>query len=116
MENLSTNAERDSIKYMQVKFIQNHEDTEFLGVISGVTDFGIFIEIVENKCEGMVRLRDISGDHYTFNEEHYAVIGKRTKTMYQLGDEVYVRVKKADLIKRTIDFELLGAADEIQID
>ncbi|MGO3237020.1 MAG: ribonuclease R [Psychroflexus halocasei] len=116
MENLATSAERDSIKYMQVKFIQNHEDSEFLGVISGVTDFGIFVEIVENKCEGMVRLRDIPGDHYNFNEEHYAVIGKRTKTMYQLGDEVYVRVKKADLIKRNIDFELLGAADEIQID
>lgn len=116
MENLATSAERDSIKYMQVKFIQNHEDFEFLGVISGVTDFGIFVEIVENKCEGMVRLRDIPGDHYNFNEEHYAVIGKRTKTMYQLGDEVYVRVKKADLIKRNIDFELLGAADEIQID
>ncbi|MGO2294532.1 MAG: ribonuclease R [Psychroflexus halocasei] len=116
MENLATNAERDSIKYMQVKFIQNHEDSEFLGVISGVTDFGIFVEIIENKCEGMVRLRDIPGDHYLFNEEHYAVIGKRTKTMYQLGDEVYVRVKKADLIKRNIDFELLGAADEIEID
>ncbi|MGO1751044.1 MAG: RNB domain-containing ribonuclease, partial [Psychroflexus sp.] len=116
MENLATNAERDSIKYMQVKFIQNHEDSEFLGVISGVTDFGIFVEIIENKCEGMVRLRDIPGDHYNFNEEHYAVIGKRTKTMYQLGDEVYVRVKKADLIKRNIDFELLGAADEIDID
>ncbi|MGB2087029.1 MAG: ribonuclease R [Psychroflexus salarius] len=115
MEKLATNAERDSIKYMQVKFIQNHEETEFLGVISGVTDFGIFVEIIENKCEGMVRLRDIKGDHYDFNQEHYAVIGRRTKTMYQLGDEVYVRVKKADLIKRNIDFELLGAADEVLI-
>lgn len=115
MEKLATNAERDSIKYMQVKFIQNHENTEFLGVISGVTDFGVFVEIIENKCEGMVRLRDIPGDHYDFNQEHYAIIGRRTKTMYQLGDEVYVRVKKADLIKRNIDFELLGAADEVII-
>ena len=116
MEKLATNAERDSIKYMQVKYIQEHAETEFKGVISGVTDFGIFIEIIENKCEGMTRLKDISDDHYDFNEEHYAIIGRRTKKMYQLGDEVYVRVKKADLVKRTIDFELLGAVDEVEIE
>jgi len=116
MEKLATNAERDSIKYMQVKYIQDHAETEFKGVISGVTDFGIFIEIIENKCEGMTRLKDISDDHYDFNEEHYAIIGRRTKKMYQLGDEVYVRVKKADLVKRTIDFELLGSVDEVEIE
>lgn len=116
MEKLATNAERDSIKYMQVKYIQDQEETEYKGVISGVTDFGIFIEIIENKCEGMVRLKDISDDHYDFNEEHYAIIGRRTKKMYQLGDEVYVRVKKADLVKRTIDFELLGSVEEVAIE
>lgn len=116
MEKLATNAERDSIKYMQVKYIQDHAETEFKGVISGVTDFGLFIEIIENKCEGMTRLKDISDDHYDFNEEHYAIIGRRTKKMYQLGDEVYVRVKKADLVKRTIDFELLGSVDEVEIE
>ena len=116
MEKLATDAERDSIKYMQVKYIQNQEETEYKGVISGVTDFGIFIEIIENKCEGMVRLKDIADDHYDFNEEHYAIIGRRTKKMYQLGDEVYVRVKKADLVKRTIDFELLGSAEEVAIE
>lgn len=116
MEKLATNAERDSIKYMQVKYIQDQEETEYKGVISGVTDFGIFIEIIENKCEGMVRLKDIADDHYDFNEEHYAIIGRRTKKMYQLGDEVYVRVKKADLVKRTIDFELLGSVEEVAIE
>src|SRR5699024_1468945 len=97
-EVFSTNAERDSIKYMQVKFMQQHQNKEFLGVISGVTDFGIFIEIAENKCEGMVRLRDIKEDHFDFDKEQYAVIGRRTKKRYQLGDEVYVKVKKADLV------------------
>jgi ribonuclease R/exosome complex exonuclease DIS3/RRP44 len=116
MEKLATNAERDSIKYMQVKYIQDQEATEYKGVISGVTDFGIFVEIIDNKCEGMIRLKDIADDHYDFNEEHYAIIGRRTKKMYQLGDEVYVRVKKADLIKRTIDFELLGSVEEVAID
>ena len=116
MEKLATNAERDSIKYLQVKYIQDQEETEYKGVISGVTDFGIFIEIIENKCEGMVRLKDIADDHYDFNEEHYAIIGRRTKKMYQLGDEVYVRVKKADLVKRTIDFELLGSVEEVAIE
>ena len=116
MEKLATNAERDSIKYMQVKYIQDQEETEYKGVISGVTDFGIFIEISDNKCEGMVRLKDISDDHYDFNEEHYAIIGRRTKKMYQLGEEVYVRVKKADLVKRTIDFELLGSVEEVDIE
>ncbi len=108
MENLATSAERDSIKYMQVKFMIDHQDREFLGVISGVTEWGIYVEIEENKCEGMVRLRDISDDHYEFDEEQYAIIGRKTKKMYQLGDEVYVKVKNADLVKRHLDFTLIG--------
>lgn len=111
MENLATNAERDSIKYMQVKFMQQYENQEFVGVISGVTDFGMFIEIIENRCEGMVRLRDMDGDHFYFDQENYAVIGKRTKAAYQLGDEVVVRVKKANLVKRNIDFELISSSE-----
>ncbi|MGB8706244.1 MAG: ribonuclease R [Gillisia sp.] len=108
MENLATSAERDSIKYMQVKFMIDHQDQDFLGVISGVTEWGIYVEIIQNKCEGMVRLRDISDDHYEFDEEQYAIIGRKTKKMYQLGDEVYVKVKNADLVKRHLDFTLLG--------
>ena len=114
MENLASNAERDSIKYMQVKFMQDHQDEEFLGVISGVTDWGIFVEIEKNKCEGMIRLRDLTDDHYEFNEEHYAVIGRKTNKTYQLGDEVYVKVKNADLVKRHLDFTMLGLKEDFE--
>jgi len=106
MENLATNAERDSIKFMQVKFMQKHEGEVFKGVISGVTDFGIFVELIDNKCEGMIRLRELEGDYFVFDAENYEVIGKKTGESYRLGDEVEVRVKKADLIKRTLDFEM----------
>ena len=114
MENLATNAERDSIKYMQVKFMQDHENEEFLGVISGVTEWGIFVEIVENKCEGMIRLRDMNDDHYEFNPDEFSVVGKRTGQSYTLGDEVYVKVKNADLVKRHLDFTLLGNREEVE--
>lgn len=108
MENLATNAERDSIKYMQIKYMQDHKDEEFLGVISGVTEWGIYIEIISNKCEGMVRLQDLQDDRYEFDRDEYAVIGQRTKKVYQLGDEVYVKVKNADLVKKHLDFTMIG--------
>ncbi len=110
MEYLASSAERDSIKYMQIKFMQDHQDKEFLGVISGVTEWGIYVEIMENKCEGMVRIRDIKDDYYTFDERQYALIGERRKKVYQLGDEVRVMVKNTDLVKRHLDFSLLGKA------
>jgi ribonuclease R len=106
METLATKAERDSIKYLQVKYMQNHKEDKFLGVISGVTEWGMYVEIIENKCEGMIRIRDIKGDFYKFDTEQYALIGDRTKTKYQLGDQVEVQVKKADLLKRHLDFVL----------
>ena len=93
MELLAANAERDSVKYMQIKFMEDHKDQEFLGVISGVTEWGIYVEIIENKCEGMVRIRDIKDDYYVFDERQYAIVGERRKKVYQLGDEVYVMVK-----------------------
>ncbi|WP_420401408.1 ribonuclease R [Flagellimonas sp.] len=108
MELLAANAERDSIKYMQIKFMEDHRDQKFLGVISGVTEWGIYVEIIENKCEGMVRIRDIKDDYYVFDERNFAIVGERTKRMYQLGDEVYVMVKETDLIKRHLDFSLVG--------
>lgn len=108
MEYLASSAERDSIKYMQIKFMQDHQDQEFIGVISGVTEWGIYVEIIENKCEGMVRIRDIKGDYYIFDEKEYAIVGERTKTTYQLGDEVMVMVKNTDLEKRHLDFALIG--------
>ncbi|RTE54832.1 ribonuclease R [Arenibacter aquaticus] len=108
MESLAANAERDSIKYMQIKFMEDHQDREFVGVISGVTEWGLYVEIVENKCEGMVRIRDIKDDYYTFDEKEYAIVGEKTNKTYQLGDEVVVMVKSTDLIKRHLDFSLLG--------
>ena len=108
MEVLASSAERDSIKYMQIKFMQDHADKEFVGVISGVTEWGIYVEIIENKCEGMVRIRDIKDDYYVFDERQYAIVGERFKEMYQLGDEVVVMVKNTDLVKRHLDFTLIG--------
>ena len=107
MEGLATKAERDSIKYMQVKYMQDHKDQEFLGVISGVTEFGIFVEIIENKCEGMVRIREIKDDYYIFDEKQYALVGQSTKNVLQLGDEIYVKVKTADLVKKQLDFHFI---------
>ncbi|MGB5819519.1 MAG: ribonuclease R [Saonia sp.] len=111
MEGLAASAERDSIKYMQIKFMQDHQDREFVGVISGVTEWGIYVEIIENKCEGMVRIRDIKDDYYTFDEKEYAIVGERNKKIYQLGDEVLVMVKSTDLMKRHLDFTLLEKLD-----
>ena len=112
MEYLATKAERDSIKYMQIRFMEDHKNEEFVGVISGVTDWGIYIEIISNKCEGMVSVRNMKDDHYVFDEDHYALIGKNSKTMYQLGDEVVVKVKNTDLVKKHLDFTLIGKHEE----
>ncbi len=113
MENLAASAERDSIKYMQIKFMEDHRDQEFVGVISGVTEWGIYVEIIANKCEGMVRIREIKDDYYVFDDKEYALVGEVTKNMYQLGDEVVVKVKNTDLIKRHLDFDLLGKREEL---
>ena len=110
MEYLAVNAERDSVKYMQIKFMEDHKNEVFRGVISGVTEWGIYVEIIENKCEGMVRIRDIKDDYYTFDERQYALVGERKGKMYQLGDEVDVMVKNTDLVKRHLDFSLAGKA------
>ena len=107
MEGLAAQAERDSVKYMQVKYMQDHKDQEFLGVISGVTEWGIYVEIIENKCEGMVRIREIKEDYYTFDEKQYALVGQATQSILQLGDEVYVKVKNADLVKKQLDFHFI---------
>lgn len=107
MEILAANAERDSVKYMQVKYMKDHMDQEFLGVISGVTEWGIYVEIVENKCEGMVRVRDIKEDYYVFDEKQYAYVGEMYKGLLQLGDEVFVKVKNADLVRKQLDFTYL---------
>ena len=106
-EFMASKAERDSIKYMQVKYMQDHNDQEFLGVISGVTEWGIYVEIIENKCEGMVRIKDITSDYFIFDDKQYALIGQVSKTMYQLGDQVTVTVKNTDLERKHLDFNLV---------
>ncbi|MFD1315011.1 ribonuclease R [Namhaeicola litoreus] len=106
-EVMATRAERDSIKYMQVKYMQDHDNQEFEGVISGVTEWGLYIEIIENKCEGLVRIKDIQSDFYIFDEKQYALVGQSTKEMYQLGDLVKVKVKNTDLEKKQLDFYLI---------
>jgi ribonuclease R/exosome complex exonuclease DIS3/RRP44 len=106
-EELASKAERQSIKYMQVKYMQDHKDEEFLGVISGVTEWGIYVEITSNKCEGMVRIRDIKNDYYIFDEKQFAIIGQSTKHSYQLGDSVTVKVKHTDLERKHLDFTLI---------
>ena len=111
MEILATKAERDSIKYMQIRFMQDHIEEEFKGVISGVTDWGIYVEIIENKCEGMVRLQDLTDDHYYFDQDQYAMVGRSTHNIYQLGDEVMVKVKNTDLIKKHLDFYMVGKVE-----
>lgn len=105
-EQLATKAERDSIKYMQVKFMEDKIDQSFNGVISGVTDRGIYVEIIENKCEGLVKISEIKGDYFIYDEQSHSLVGEKTKKNYQLGDLVQITVKKADLLRRQLDFIL----------
>jgi ribonuclease R len=107
MEKKAADAERSSVKYKQAEFLKDQVGSVYSGVISGVTEWGMYVEIIENKCEGMIRLRDISDDFYTLDEKNYAIIGQRKKKTYQLGDEVKIRVKNVDLAKKQIDFSLV---------
>ena len=107
MEKVSSRAERDSIKYMQVKFLKNKIGAIYDGVISGVTEWGLYIEITENKCEGLVKVSSIKDDHYIFDEKKYALIGYRTKSTYQLGQKVKIKIQRADLERKQMDFILV---------
>ena len=107
MEKKAADAERASIKYKQAEYLHDNIGQTYLGIISGVTEWGMYVEIQENKCEGMIRLRDISDDFYTLDEKNYCIIGQRKKRTYQLGDEVRIKVKRVDLGKRQIDFSLV---------
>jgi ribonuclease R len=107
MEKKAADAERASVKYKQAEFLQNNIGEEFNGIISGLTEWGMYVEIISNKCEGMIRLRDLNDDFYVLDEKNYCIIGQRRKKKYQLGDEVTIMVKKVDLGKRQIDFTLV---------
>ncbi len=102
-EKRAADAERASIKYKQVEFMAMAENKVYEGIITGVTDFGIFVEIIETKCEGMARLADMKDDYYEYDEKNYRVVGQKKKKVYRLGDKVEVRIKKTDVDKRTID-------------
>ena len=104
-EKRAADAERASIKYKQVEFMSMAENKVFAGIITGVTDFGIFVEITETKCEGMVRLSDMKDDFYEWDERNFRVVGRRRKKIYRLGDGVQVRIKKTDIDRRLIDLE-----------
>ena len=110
-EKLATDAERASIKFMQVKFMQGKEGEVFGGVVSGVSDFGLFVELEGSHCEGLIRMKNLGDDFYQFNKENFALEGKRTGKVYRIGDELTIRVLKADLSKKQLDFELLEDFD-----
>jgi ribonuclease R len=102
-EKRAADAERASIKYKQVEFMASVEKKVFEGLISGVTEWGIYVEIIETKCEGMVRMADMTDDFYEFEEKNYRIVGRKNRVAYTLGDKIDVRVKKTDIDKRMID-------------
>lgn len=111
MEIKASEAERASIKYKQVEFLQDKIGESFDGLISGVTEWGLYVEIIENKCEGMIRLRDLDDDFYEFDDTNYCVIGSRTKNKYTLGDLVRVQVMRCDLLRKQIDLRIINGGD-----
>ena len=107
MEQLAANAERSSIKYKQVEYMGDHLGEIYEGVISGVTEWGLYVELTENKCEGLVPMRDLADDYYDFDPKQYCLIGRRHNHRYRLGDKVKVQIARADLQHRQLDFALI---------
>ena len=107
-EQLAEQAERSSIKYKQVEYMADRMGQEFDAVISGVTEWGIYAEIIENKCEGMIGIRSLGGDYYEFDEKNYCLIGQRTRKRYRLGDHVRIKVVRCNLEKKQMDYELVS--------
>ncbi len=108
MERLATDAERASIRYKQVEFMSDKTGQVFKGVISGVTEWGIYVEIIENQCEGMVSVRDLTDDYYEYDEDNYCLKGRTTGNLYTLGDRVNVEVVRADLQKKQLDYRFVS--------
>lgn len=107
MEQLAANAERASIKYKQVEYLNDHLGEVFTGVISGVTEWGLFVELDENKCEGLVPVRDLADDYYDLDERNYCLVGRRGNSRYRLGDNVTVQIARANLERKQLDFALV---------
>ena len=108
MENRAANAERASIKYKQVEFMTDKIGQQFKGVISGVKEWGIYVELDENKCEGMVPMFELTDDFYEFDEKNYCIIGRRTHKKYQLGDPIEIEIARANLERKQLDFRIVG--------
>jgi ribonuclease R len=108
MERLAAEAERASIKYKQVEYMSDKTGRKYEGVISGVTEWGIYVEIVENQCEGMVNIRELGDDYYEYDEDNYCLRGRSTGKVYTLGDKVKIEVVKADLQKKQLDYKLVS--------
>jgi ribonuclease R len=104
MEQLSVEAERASIKYKQVEFMAGKTGQIFAGVISGVTEWGLYVEIIENKCEGLIHIKNLGDDFYEFDDDNYCLTGRKNKKRYQLGDFINVKIDKANLEKKQLDF------------
>lgn len=115
MERLAAEAERASIKYKQVEYMSDKMGREFDGVISGVTEWGIYVEIIENQCEGMAALRDLADDYYEYDEENYCIRGRSNGKVYTLGDKVKVEVVKADLQKKQLDYKLVSDKSDVEV-
>ena len=107
MEQLAASAERASIKYKQVEYMADRMGITYDAIISGVTEWGIYAEIIENKCEGLVPMRDLDDDYYEFDERNYCLVGRRTHKRYALGDTVKVQVARCNLEKKQLDFALV---------
>ena len=111
MEARAAEAERASVKYKMVEFMKERVGEEFEGSISGVTEWGLYVELEETHIEGMVAMRDLSDEFYAFDEEEYAAVGTRSGRKFVLGDRVRIRVKSADLRLKQLDFEMVGSYD-----
>jgi ribonuclease R len=116
MERLAAEAERASVKYKQVEYMSDKMGKAFEGVISGVTEWGIYVEIIENQCEGMVALRDLDDDFYEYDEENYCIKGRSTGKVYTLGDKITIEVVKADLQKKQLDYKLVTDKSDADVD
>ena len=109
MEKLASDAERASIKFKQAEYMSERVGQEFDGIISGVAEWGVFVEEAETKCEGLIRMSDLGNDYFIFEKEQYRIIGKNTRVRYTLGDKIRIRVKSVDVERKSIDYELVKA-------
>jgi ribonuclease R len=107
MEERAVNAERASVKYKQVEFLQDKVGQKFEGIISGISEWGFFVELSENHCEGMVPMRDMDDDFYEYDEKNYCLVGAHTRRRFVIGQKVTIEIARTNLAKRQMDFKLV---------